>query len=325
MEETNFDASNRYPIELSAPDISIYKNSNTAIDYVWSFEAKKPGPHVALTAVVHGNEICGALALDWLLKQNIPLQCGKLSLGFMNVAAYQAFDPKSPNLSRWVDEDFNRLWDESTLDDSHRTVTTELARAREVRPLIDSVDLLLDIHSMQHKAPPVMMSGATEKAKVLAGEVAIPRYVIADSGHAQGRRMRDYKEFSVPSSRKNALLIECGQHWEANAELLAKEACVRFLRNSGVVDANFAEDFLATRPTPEAQNFFEVFDVVTIESDNFQFAEPWMGFEHLEKGRLIGVDGDKKIYATNEPTILVMPSKRLWPGQTAVRLAKPVE
>ena len=66
----------------------------------------------------------------------------------MNVAAYTRFDPVNPVVSRYVDEDFNRVWSAEVLDGPRDSV--ELRRAREVRPLVDTVDLLLDIHSMQN-------------------------------------------------------------------------------------------------------------------------------------------------------------------------------
>src|SRR3546814_34064 len=97
-----------HPIELTAPDIAPYKAGNTGIDYVTCFDSGRPGPHVMIAAVVHGNELCGAIALDWLFRHDVKPLKGKLSLGFMNVAAYLSFDPANPTASRFVDEDFNR-------------------------------------------------------------------------------------------------------------------------------------------------------------------------------------------------------------------------
>ena len=59
---------NNYPIELEAPDISAYKRGNTGIDYVHQFDSGKNGPHVMISAIVHGNELCGAVALDNLFR-----------------------------------------------------------------------------------------------------------------------------------------------------------------------------------------------------------------------------------------------------------------
>ena len=133
-----------HPVELEALDISRYRRGNTGIDYVTTLDSGTPGPHVMLSAVVHGNELCGAHALDYLLREGVRPARGRLTLGFMNVAAYARFDPANPVVSRYVDEDFNRVWSAAVLDGPRDSV--ELRRAREVRPLVDTVDLLLDIH-----------------------------------------------------------------------------------------------------------------------------------------------------------------------------------
>ncbi|MGB7300464.1 MAG: succinylglutamate desuccinylase/aspartoacylase family protein, partial [Burkholderiaceae bacterium] len=182
------DTLNEYPLEIEPPDISRWAPGNTGIPYVWSFAAQAPGPHVMLTAVVHGNELCGAIAIDNLLTAGVRPARGTLSLGFMNVAAFLSYDPVRPNTSRFVDEDFNRLWAEAVLDGPGSSV--ELIRAREVRPIIHEVDLLLDIHSMQHPAIPLMMAGPVAKGRSLARLVGTPQTIITDAGHPQGKRMR---------------------------------------------------------------------------------------------------------------------------------------
>ena len=62
--------SEQYKVELVAPDISIYKNGNTGVDFVHTFDSGKPGPHVMINAVIHGNEICGAITLDLFFKND---------------------------------------------------------------------------------------------------------------------------------------------------------------------------------------------------------------------------------------------------------------
>ena len=60
------------PIELTPPDLGPYRASNTGVGYVHRFSSKRPGPSVMIQALTHGNELCGAIALDWLFKQGVP-------------------------------------------------------------------------------------------------------------------------------------------------------------------------------------------------------------------------------------------------------------
>jgi predicted deacylase len=193
-----------YPVDIEAPDISPYRKGNTGIDYVTTLESGASGPHVMLSAVVHGNELCGAIALDYLMQNEVRPVAGKLTLAFMNVAAFDTFDETNPTVSRYVDEDFNRLWTREVLDGDRDSV--ELRRAREVWPIVDQADFLLDIHSMQHSTVPLMMCGPVEKGRQLARDLTSPEHVVSDAGHAAGRRMRDYEGFSDPVSPRNALL-----------------------------------------------------------------------------------------------------------------------
>lgn len=310
-----------YPVQLEAPDISPYKAGNTGIDYITSFEAAEPGPHVMITAVVHGNELCGAIALDWLMKLGVRPKQGRLSLGFMNVAAYTRFDPAEPLASRFVEEDFNRLWDAETLDGPRQSV--ELTRAREVRPFLDTVDRLLDIHSMQHATGALMLSGPLDKGRRLAEGVGVPELVVMDEGHAAGRRMRDYADFRNEASPKDALLVECGQHWEKSSEDMAKETALRFLLYTGAVDMDFAGPHLG--PQPPKQKIVEVTHPVTITTDRFRFAEDYRGLETITKaGTVLGYDGDDPVVTPHDDCVLIMPSRRLNRGGTAVRLARVV-
>ena len=120
--------SNPYTVELTAPDISAYKAGNTGIDYVHTFDSGMSGPHAMINAAIHGNEICGAIALDLFLREGLRPTRGKLTLCFVNPAAYVTFNPERPSASRFVDEDMNRVWTEDQLDGPGQSV--ELARAR---------------------------------------------------------------------------------------------------------------------------------------------------------------------------------------------------
>jgi hypothetical protein len=311
-----------YPVELTVPDISVYRSGNTGLDYVTTFDSEKPGPHVMVSAVTHGNELCGAVTLDFLFCQEIGPKQGKLTFAFNNYRAFSSFNPAQPLLSRFVDEDFNRLWSPEVLD-GPRT-SAELERARELRPFVDGVDFLLDIHSTQTSVAPLMLAGPLPKGRELAGALGVPVYVVSDEGHAAGRRLRDYGDLGVPSSKKNALLVECGQHWEKASADVSLQTALWFLLACDAVELESVEAHLT--PVEGAQKFVEVTDVVTIKTNAFKFVEPYRGLEVIpEAGTLLGRDGGENVRTPHDNCILIMPSRRLFPGQTAVRLGRFLE
>jgi hypothetical protein len=180
---------------------------------------------------------------------------------------------------------------------------------------------LLDIHSMQHATPPLMICGMTRKARELALSLGTPAHLVCDAGHAAGRRMRDYGAFADDASPKNALLIECGQHWERASATIAIDAMLRFLLHFGAIGRDFAAPHLA--PLPAAQRVVEVTQTVTIASDDFHFAASYVGMEVIARaGTVIGHDGASPVATPYDNCVLIMPSIRLRKGETAVRLGR---
>lgn len=309
-----------YPIEVGFPDLSRWQAGNCGIEHVFSFDSGQPGPHVMVNALTHGNEVCGAIAVDELLESGIRPRQGRLTLAFANVAAYRRFDPADPDRARFVDEDFNRVWSREVLDGPRDSC--ELRRARELRPLVDTVDCLLDLHSMHESCAPLLLAGPLEKGMAFARSLAYPAHVVVDTGHAQGKRLRDYRQFSDPASESNALLVECGQHWEAQSVAVARHVTARFLQKLGIIAGHELAGWFTQPEAP--QLCMQVSHAVVARSRQFRFTEDFRGLEVIEKaGTLIALDSGLEIRTPCDHCILVMPSLRqLAPGVTVVRFAR---
>jgi hypothetical protein len=140
----------RLDCQIPFRDLSAYERGNAGIRYAYTFDSGKPGPHVLITGLSHGNEPGGRESVTTLIDRAIVPLRGKLSLALLNIDAYYASNGVDPYGTRFVETDFNRVWDPAILDSDKDTV--ELRRAREVRPLVDSADVLLDIHATPYDA-----------------------------------------------------------------------------------------------------------------------------------------------------------------------------
>jgi predicted deacylase len=310
-----------YRIEIKPPDIKRYRAGNSGVDYVHVLDSGKPGPNVMVQALTHGNELCGAYAIDFLFKEKVSAVKGKLVLAFANVAAFERFDFDDPDRSRYIDEDYNRVWaDEVMLG---KRDSAELRRARELRPFVDAADYLLDLHSMHEPCRPIMVCGMLDKGAEFARKVGVPADLLIDTGHPAGLRMRDRGGFGDRNSAKNALLIECGQHWEKSSVDVAIDTTLRFLGATGVVDQSFVSPRLRV-PVPKEQRVVRVTEPVVAKTMGFRFARPWKGLEVIEKaGSVVATDGDKTWRTPYDDCVLVMPSLvHLKPGTTMVRLGR---
>ena len=313
------------PIELQAPDIVCWAAGNTGAPYVWSFDSGRSGPHVMVQALTHGNEICGAIALHRLLAEQAQwaVARGRLTLAFGNLEAYARWDPADPDRSRYVDEDFNRVWGDEALFGPRDTA--ELRRARVLRPFVDAADLLLDLHSMREPCAPLMVCGTTgrggDKGVALSRRLSVPGVLLVDTGHPSGLRMIERGAFADPRDARTALLIECGQHWERAAADVAWDVLLRFLAHAGVLAGGWLPPQL---PAHAPQRLLRVTEAVVAHSSAFRFVRPFRGLEVLARaGETIATDGALSFHAPYDDTVLVMPS--VTPpkvGATMVRLGR---
>jgi predicted deacylase len=278
-----------------------------------------------IQALTHGNEICGAIALDWLLRRMgedgwRPAR-GRLILAFANVAAYHSFDAGRPFASRCIDEDLNRVWADEVLLGARDSA--ELRRARELRPFVDATEFMLDIHSMSEPCAPLMVCGTLDKNAAYGRALGMPEVLLIDTGHPAGLRMVERGGFGDAKSPHRALLIECGQHWERAAAEVAVDATVRFLGLTGLADAAWVQANVRL-PLPPRQRLVRVTEAVVARSGEFRFLVPTVGLSLIAKaGMPIAQDGDHVFVAPYDETVLVMPgTNNLKPGGTAVRLGR---
>lgn len=305
---------------IPLPDISDLAKGNTGTQGVWEFTSDVEGPTIMVTALIHGNEICGAWALKELLEHGVRLAKGRLVLAFCNLAAFDTFNAASHDASRFVDEDMNRVWQSDKLNNPS---TQERQRARELMKWVTEADWLLDLHSMHEPSAPLLMTGLLNRNVELAKRLGTPQHVIMDAGHKDGTRMRDFGSFGDPQGSAQALLIECGFHGDPSSIAVARQLTGRFLVESGIMQEQALPEHWPLAPKAP-QTVLEVTDAVVATSMSLTFAEPYQGMECIaQAGTVIGQDNGAPIVTPYDNCFLVMPSLRqLKPGVTVVRFAR---
>ena len=307
-----------FKVRLSPPDISPWIAGNTGIPGITTFGTGRPGPHVALLSLMHGNELAGAIVLDRLLRAGLVPVRGRLSFGFLNLAAFERFDPLRPTASRFLDEDMNRVWDAGILGGPRHSI--ELDRARQIRPFVDQVEMLLDLHSMLWPSEALILSGVPAKGRALAKAIGTPTLVVADHGHANGRRLIDYPRFSSPDTPYAAVLVEAGQHWEQSTVDTIAASVAGLLRHLDLVGPDAP---LPPAPAVVQTRVATVTTAVTAMTSSFAFVQTYRGGDIIpERDTLIAVDGETEIRTPHDDCLLVMPSLRPSRGHTAVRLGR---
>ncbi len=310
--------------KIDTPDLTEERAGNTGTPGVWHFDSGRPGPSVLISALIHGNELCGAWALKDLLASGLRPAKGKLTLAFCNLAAFDRFDPLAHDASRFADEDLNRVWTEQKLA---QATTVERRRATELLPWVKQADRLLDLHSMHEPSPPLLVTGVLQRNIDLGLRLGVPRHLVVDAGHKDGTRMRDYAQFGDPDGQALALLVECGFHGDPSSVRIARQTTARFLLESGIVlPGQLPAEWEERDGQGIAQQVLQVTEPVVAKSKNLSFTSPWQGMECIERaGTTIGLDDGVPIVTPYDNCVLIMPSLRqLLPGVTVVRFARQV-
>ena len=316
--------------ELPAPDISAWRAGNTGVEGVWHFDSGVSGEPVLISALIHGNELCGAWALKGLLEAGLRPQRGTLTLAFCNLAAFDRFAAANPDAARFVEQDMNRQW----MPDRLRAADTlERRRAAALAPFVQRANWLLDLHSMHEPGAPLLLTGIHPRNLDLARALRTPEHIVIDAGHQDGVRMRDYGRFGQPdhvAPETRSLLLECGFHGALSSRTVAQDMCVRFLQQAGTLDGAALDSALPGWRLPDAprQWALTVDGAAVARSERFAFTQPFTGLEVIEKaGTVIGHhDGPGQGEAVTTPyddCVLVMPSTRqARAGVTVVRFAR---
>ncbi|MBE7941094.1 MULTISPECIES: succinylglutamate desuccinylase/aspartoacylase family protein [Ramlibacter] len=299
-------------LEVLPRDISAWREGNTGIPYVHRFESGRPGPHVVINALTHGNEICGVAAVARLLEGPVRPLIGTLTVSLSNVAAYESFDPARPFESRQLVHNMNRIWSDAWLDGGEDS--PELRRARELRPVMAAADHILDLHSTSQDVEPFWVYPAFARNAEVALAIGRPAvHLSMPDGLGSGTPLIQHGRHGEPQGRGVALVAECGGHFRAATSALAVEVTLDFLAYFGLV---------APRPAAgQPQRRYQLLQTYVVRTPAFRFTRPLVGFETFAAGELVATDGDAELHAPEDCTVL-MPTRAPVPGREGFYLAR---
>lgn len=300
--------------DLLPRDLSAYRAGNTGVPYVHRFSSGRPGPHVLVNALTHGNEFCGMVAACHLLDTGVRPLTGTLTVSFANVAAYESFDTGRPFDSRQLVHNLNRIWSDAWLDGPEHS--PELARARAMRPVVAAADHILDIHSTSQPVQPfwVYPDRPRNAAAALAiGEPAV--HLVMPQGLGSGTPLIQHGRHGTEDFHGVGLVAECGQHFQQASADRAVRVARRFLAHFGLT----APDDRA--PAEPAQRY-QLLQTWVIKTPDFHFSRPLVGFETFGPGELIATDGPDAIHAPAEGCTVLMPARVAIVGREGVYLAR---
>ncbi|MBE9608380.1 succinylglutamate desuccinylase/aspartoacylase family protein [Chitinilyticum piscinae] len=294
------------------------------------------GPRVIILGAVHGNEICGTLAIERLMRE---LDSGELTILRGRLTLVPVTNPLAhARVQRNGDRNLNR-----NLAPTNIPHDFEDRIANVLCPLLADQDVLLDLHSTTNPPgqPFIMLGPQNNNGELLpfaraAEEEALalrlgPTRIVEGwlDTYAEGVKTRLAYADASPSLRARmlstdpcygvgtteytrmhggyALTLECGQHADPDAPEVAYRAIRNTLAHLGLIDA----------PAPQQQQQFELLklsQVVDRLDEGDRFVREWASFDRLQAGEVIGHRGDGTPVAAPDDGYIVFPSPIAVPG-----------
>ena len=309
------DTTTTQAFEVLPRDLTAYRAGNVGVDHVHRFNSGRPGPHVLINALTHGNEFCGMVAATHLLDTGVRPLIGTLTVSFANVAAYETFDTAHPFDSRQLVHNLNRIWSSAWLDGPDDS--PELRRARALRPVVAAADHVLDIHSTSQPVQPFWVYPQFDRngtAALAMGEPAV--HLVMPQGLGSGTPLIQHGAHGTPGHHGVALVAECGQHFLQSSADRAIQVAMGFLAHFGLLAP------LPGRAASVAHQRYGLLQTCMVTHADFRFARPLVGFETFAPGELIASQGPDQIRAPAEGCTVLMPTREPIIGREAVYLSR---
>jgi succinylglutamate desuccinylase len=277
--------------------------------YTYEYHVSSKVKTIALSAIVHGNEIIGVDIFNSLIQK---IQSGalspKINIRFVlgNLDAYHAG-------KRFLETDMNRSFLAQDI------VTHEEKRAAEICPLLDGSSLFMDIHQTIEPALTAFMvfsynENSFRFARALNHDLPIVSY--KNSGH-QGKGVT----FSAAAISKSipAITVETGEKGHSETQQLLGEQLV--LKAIELLEKNI--DF--TKNTIEFKNTYTWGETVKNPDFSLELVKRFTNFEMIEAGELLAKNEQQEVKSPYQGVVLFPKyGEQRLKSPELIRILKPV-
>ncbi len=244
--------------------------------------AEQPGPKLLITGAIHGNETCGPVAINRVLKEidegKLKITCGQVT--FVPVCNPRAY---AENV-RFIERNLNRY-----LVPMAKPDTYEAQLGNILCPMLADCDVLLDIHSTPSGGKPYVFVGPHNPKEYAFAASLGTRWLMTgwEETYANtGRKTETTADVDegigteqvVRMRGKIAALIECGDHNDQAAFEVAYQAIHNALTYLQMTDE---------KPSPVLQSHLITMSQVYYRTDAGEMTRHWQDFDSVKKGDLI--------------------------------------
>ncbi len=272
----------------------------------FTFPGTKPGAKLLIFGAIHGDELCGPIAIRKIMDQ---ITSGKLVIQEGSVTFVPVANPEAhANNVRVHKENLNRVFKKTEHPDSY-----EAKLANELCNMVDEHDVLLDIHSSFVPAPSNVFVDYQTPENLAFAKALNPEYLIFD-----WPAVYENNPFAFPAwttdryaheAGKIGVLVECGKHDDPKALQLAEDAILRTLVHFKLVAPILGLSAPTQEPSPVYMN-----SIFQRDSEGDVFTKAWSHLDAIPAGTCIAERASgEKIIAEHDSYIL-FPKDYALPG-----------
>lgn len=266
------------------------------------FKGAADGPVFLVTGAVHGNEKCGTAAIGRLIME---IEAGLVTLSHGTLVCVPICNPRAYGLhQRQLEANLNRVMIR------HSALTLyEHHLANELADIIDSCDVMLDLHSYSSGVRPFLfLDTDTPAHRAYAQALGIPYWITGwDDLYADAQDLNAGDTMTyAKGAGKLGILVECGQHEDPAAILHGYHALRRALAHVGLTAA-----YDNTAQTPPQIN--RMTHIVTKDKAG-SFTRAWQHLDPVSKGDAVIQYDDGSVLAAPHDGVVIMPAPKADPG-----------
>lgn len=274
----------------------------------------KPGPTVVIFGGIHGNEPAGVVALEQVFRSLSTMNPEDLS---GNVFALRGNLPALVQKKRFLEQDLNRMWTETSIrkitekeEESLKPEEKELlqlgAKVEEILQKHEPPFYFIDLHTTSSETKPFITVNDALINRKFARLFKVPT-ILGIEEYLEGPLLSYINE-------KGHVCVgfESGSHESEESVLNNISLIWLVLWHSGIVtqlDLNKKQEHIEQlkRSSKGDHHFYEIThrEIIT-EDDQFRMLPGFRNFQRIKKGRPLARNGDKEINADRN-TLIFMP------------------
>ena len=263
----------------------------------YEFHGKSPGRTLLLLGGIHGDEPCGGIALDNLVRaldrREIVLNSGRL------ICVPVCNERAAALNARYSEENLNRVIKIHAAPDTY-----EKRVANELASLFDEADYILDLHSQPVDGVPFCFADQeTEECLAFAAATGAGHIVLGWPELYESGDDSSTGDYAIARG-KVAATLECGGHQNPSAPKVAYIAALNALKFLGMIDGAVSTGDM------------EIIRMKTkVLYDGGRLAKDWKTFDAFRAGDILAFDSDGLEIKSDSDGYIILPNPNATPGE----------